>query len=160
MDKRFSACEVVELGVQIEKNGRAFYSEMAKKAGNQKAAAMFEFLSDEEEKHIAAFREISAAACDYEPEGAYPDEYFVYMNQMASQNVFTRKDSGAQIARDVRDYIDGIDVALKFEKDSILFYEEMRKMVPENNRDLVDKLISEEKKHVAMLCEMKGGCAI
>jgi len=52
-DRHFSSCEVVELGIQIEKNGRDFYSALAGSTRNARAAEIFKYLAGEEEKHIA-----------------------------------------------------------------------------------------------------------
>lgn len=155
MNKQFSACEVIELGIQIEKNGKEFYEELAKQTDNEKAAAIFEFLASEEKKHIAAFKEIFDATCNYSPEEVYTEEYFAYMNSLASNHVFNERNKGSEIAKNVKTYEDGIDIAMRFEKGSILFFEEMKKMVPPNKQELIDELIQEEEKHLKKLCGMK-----
>ena len=157
MDRRFSGCEIIELGVQIEKNGKAFYSALAKLADNSSAAAIFEYLANAEEKHIRVFREIFTSSCDYEPDGAFPDDYFAYMRSMASQYVFTQENKGEEIAKTAKSYDEGIDLGIQFEKESILFYEGMKKMLSEKDGKLVDEVIIEEKKHMRQLCDLKGG---
>ncbi|MFH1877733.1 MAG: ferritin family protein [Candidatus Omnitrophota bacterium] len=159
MDRYFSACEIVEMGIQIEKNGADFYNGLADMAKNPEARAVFEHLAQAEERHIEVFQRISSDNCRYEPEGAYPDEYFSYMNALAGQYVFTRKDKGAELARTVKSYEEGIKLGINMEKDSILFYEEMRRIIPDSDRHLIDGLIAEEKKHLRELCELKGGCS-
>lgn len=156
MNKQFSACEVIELGVQIEKNGKEFYSELANLTDNEKAAAIFKFLAGEEEKHIAIFKEIFDMTCSYTPLEAYPEEYFAYMNSLASNHVFSQRNSGREIAKSVKTYEEGIDIAMKFEKGSILFFEEMKKMVPPQKQGVVEELIQEEEKHLKKLISMKG----
>jgi rubrerythrin len=157
MSNTFSACEVIELSIQIEKNGREFYSELALRTDNAKAIAMFEYLAAQEEKHIDTFKEMFADACDYNPAGAYPEEYFAYMSSLSSSYVFTQKDKGKAVAAGVKDYNEGVDLGISFEKESILFYAAMKEVVPEKDRDKVDAIIREEKKHLRQLCEFKGG---
>jgi len=156
MEKKFSGCEIVELGIHIEENGRDFYSTLARKTHNPQAVAIFEYLAGEEEKHIDTFRKIHAITCSYEPKEAYPEEYFAYMNSLASQYVFTQKNKGGKIAMGVKDYNEGIDLGIQFEKDSIHFYEEIKKIVPDKEKELIDQLISEERKHLKQLCDLKG----
>ena len=158
MEKSFSGCEVVELGIQIEKNGRDFYSELASSAKEKKVIEVLEYLAEAEEKHIEVFKEIFSGMCDYSPDAVYPQEYFAYMNALASQHVFTGKDKGKEAAGKIKDYDEGIDMGIGFEKDSILFFQEMEKIVPEKDRELVEKIILEEKKHLKKLLGLKKGC--
>ncbi len=159
MSGDYSGCEIVELGIQIEMNGRDFYKELAASAENKKAAEAFRYLAGEEEKHIGIFKKIFASSCEHSPEGAYPDEYFAYMNALARQYVFTQKDKGSRIARDVRGYLEGMDLGIKFEKDSILFYEGLLRIVPEKDRPLVEGLINEEKGHLKRLLDLRKECS-
>ena len=43
-----------------------------------------------------------------------------------------------------------------FEKDSILFYSEVRGMVPSQDQQIVDMIVSEEKKHLSELTYVAG----
>ena len=52
MEKAFSQSEVVELGIQIEKNGRDFYNELVARSESAEAKEIYKFLAGEEEKHI------------------------------------------------------------------------------------------------------------
>lgn len=153
MTARYSACEIVELAIQIEKNGKRFYSEIKEKTDSQEARDAFDRLAKDEDEHLNVFGEIFKGACDYSPEGAYPDEYFSFMNSLASEYIFTEKNkTGAE------NYMEALDLGIKMEKDSILFYQEMKKMVPRRSRDTIDRIISEEKEHFRKLCDLKGGC--
>lgn len=159
MARTFSACEVIELGIQIENNGKEFYAALAEKSDNPKAEEMFKFLSKAEDKHIAVFKDMFDASCEYKPEGAYPDEYFSFMSNLASNYVFTKEGKGTEIAAKASGYQAGIDLGIGFEKDSILFYEEMRKIVPADSTDIIDRIIAEEKKHLGYLYELKEVCS-
>lgn len=157
MKEHYSGCEFVELGVQIEKNGVAFYNTLKELTDNEEASEVFQFLADAEKEHINVFQEILEQSCDLEPKEAYPEEYFAYMNALAGQYIFTKVDKGEELARSVKSYAEGLDLGIQFEKDSILFFEEARKFVPEKAKTLIDKLIIEEKKHLNILWDLKGG---
>jgi len=156
MAKSFSVSEIVELGIQIEKNGKDFYSILADKTESAQAKAILGFLADSERQHILSFREIFSNSCQYSPEGEYPDDYFAYMNYMASQFVFTREGKGKEIAENIKSYEEGLDMAIKFEKESILFYEGMKNGINEKDGQIVDSLINEEESHLKQLCSLKG----
>jgi rubrerythrin len=125
MGKSFSACEIIEMGVQIEQNGLDFYRKLVHLEGNEHVREIFSELAKAEEDHIKVFRGIFNASCSYEPQGAYPDEYFAYMRSLASEYVFTREGEGEKAASLVKTYDQGLCLGISFEKDSILFYQEM-----------------------------------
>jgi rubrerythrin len=155
MGKTFSACEVIEMGIQIEKNGKRFYEKLAELAENEHAKKVLRGLASAEEEHIKVFRDIFKGSCSYDPEGAYPEEYFSYMRSLASEYVFTKEGEGEKAALTVETYSQGLFLGISFEKDSILFYQEMKKFVPGAEREKIDILIENEKEHLNVLVKMK-----
>lgn len=155
MDNIFSGNEIVELGIQIEKNGRDFYDTLSKRSKNPAAIEMFKFLSGEEDRHILVFKNILENFRLNEPLVAYADEYFAYMNALASDYVFTQKDKGAALAKKITSDNEAVAIGIGFEKDSIIFYEGVKNIVPENDKQAVDSLIREEKKHFKQLSDLK-----
>lgn len=159
MAKQFTGCEIAEMGIEIEKNGREFYLNLLEKADTDEVKQVMRDLAHQEEEHIEVFRKIHDTSCDRQPKGAYPDEYFSYMNSLAGQYVFTQKGSGAEMAKKVGDCRQGIEMGIGFEKDSILLYQEMRELVPDDDKHLVDELIEQEKEHLRRLLGLKKGCS-
>jgi rubrerythrin len=155
MKNKFAGSEIVELGVQIEINGRDFYEEILKIVKNPKSREVFNFLKGEEEKHIKKFRDILKSVSSYEPKEAYPEEYFSYMNSLASEYVFTKKGKGIEIAKTAQDELEAITLGMGFERDSITFYEGMKKAVPESDKKTIDILISEERSHLDKLIDLR-----
>ena len=156
MAHKYAATEIVELGVQIERNGLQFYTILAENAANSDVAEIFRFLGEEEEKHIGIFQKILGTVQSYEPQASYPEEYFSYLHEIASEHVFTQVDKGAEVARTITGDVQAIDVALKFEDDSIRFFDAMKKIVPSDQNSLIDQLIEQEKKHVEKLQLLKS----
>ena len=56
MGKHFSICEIIEMGIQIEKNGYDFYATLSKFVTEEKAAKVFKYLAEEELKHVDTFK--------------------------------------------------------------------------------------------------------
>ena len=152
----FAGSEIVELGIQIEKNGKDFYNTLVDQSKTQRAKAIFKYLEGEEERHIAAFQNILDAVQKHEPPESYPGEYFAYMNALASEHVFTQKDKGKEIARDIKSDKEAIHLGIQFEIDSIMFYKGMKKVVPEHQGKMVDKIIEQEKIHLYKLLELEN----
>ncbi|MCX5713176.1 MAG: ferritin family protein [Candidatus Omnitrophica bacterium] len=155
MGNIFTGSEIVELGIQIEKNGRDFYKAVVSSVKNAKAKEIFLFLSSEEEKHIAVFKQILDSTRRYEPAPVYTDDYAQYMKALAGEYIFTQKDKGSEIARSVRSESEAVDLGIKFEKDSIIFYDGMKKVIPDFDLKIVSGLITQEQGHLMMLLDLK-----
>jgi len=155
MGNIFAASEVVELGIQIEKNGRDFYNTLVKQSKNQKVQDIFEYLAGEEEKHIAVFQKILGSLENYQPAEAYPGEYFAYMSALSGEYVFTQINKGEEIAKGINNDKEAVEKGIGFEKDSIIFYAGMKKVVPDYDQKVVDELIAQEQKHLRQLAELK-----
>ena len=112
----FAGSEIVEIAVQIEVNGKDFYTVLSKKTKNKKARDLFDYLAKQEEEHMETFRNMLSSLKEYEPKEAYPQEYFNYMRSLAAEEVFTGKDKGAEIARGVKDEKEAAALGVDAEK--------------------------------------------
>jgi rubrerythrin len=156
MGNILAGSEVVEIGIRIEKNGRDFYNTLTKQSKSSSAAKIFKYLAGEEEKHISVFQNILDKTEKYEPQGLDADQYFEYMNALAREYVFTQKDKGEEIAKKIKSDKEAVDKGIGFEKDSIIFYEGMKKIVPDYDAKIVDDLIAQEKSHLKQLIDLKN----
>src|SRR3989338_5788821 len=155
MGNIFAASEVVEIGIQIEKNGMDFYNTLFNNSNTAKAKEIYKYLAKEEEKHIAVFQKIFDCVEKYELVEAYPGEYFAYMNALASGYVFTQKERGEKIAKGIKSDKEAVETGIGFEKDSIVFYEGMKRMVPEYDQKILRELIAQEESHLMQLTDLK-----
>jgi len=151
VENSYSGSEIVQMGIEIEKNGKAFYDTLTAKTTHDDAKKIFEYLSYEEEKHIDAFQRILNTVQQYEQPENYTGEYFDYMNALAKEHVFTQANKGVEIAEKIKDDKEAIAIAKKFESDSIIFYEGMKKAVSEKEHKLLDMLIGQEREHLEKL---------
>lgn len=156
MGNIFAGSEIVEIGIQIEKNGRDFYNKLARQSKNTAASDIFKYLAGEEEKHIAIFQNILSKTDKYEPVGLDADQYFAYMSALATEYVFTQKDMGEEIAKKIKSDKEAVDMGIGFEKDSIIFYEGMKKAVPDYDLKVVGELIAQEQAHLMQLIDLKS----
>lgn len=156
MDNIFSGSELVELSIQVERNGLEFYAALAQKSRDPGIADLFVFLAREEEKHITVFKKMCAKIEGCGAPEVIADEYIAYMHALAGEHVFTRQGEGAKAAQAILGDAQALDVAIGFEKDSIIFYEGMRRLVPQADMVVVDALIAQEKSHLMKLVRMKN----
>jgi rubrerythrin len=155
MSNIFSGSEIVSFGIQIEKNGKDFYGTLAEKTGNPEVKGIFKLLADEEGKHIVMFQKILELSKEYEPSESYLGEYFDYMTALAGEYVFTQADKGEDVAGKTKNDKDAVNVGIKFEKESIVFYEQIKKAVPEQQVNIVEKLIDQENGHLFKLLKLR-----
>ena len=156
MGYAFNLDEIFAMAEEIERNGARFYRRAAEVTANPKAKDIFHELAQWEDGHERLFQRLRDQLV--EPGAAEPTVYDptgdaeLYLQAMAEQHVFRRD-------LDVEDMVDGADgprgileLALQFERDSILFFLGMKAVVPAHmGPDKVDRLITEEMGHVAFL---------
>jgi len=155
MEKTFSATDIVEIAIEIEKNGRTFYTEFSKKLKEEKAKDFFLYMSEEEAEHEKKFKEILSSVMKHEPCESYPQDYFAYFNAIAQDCIFNDAQELKERFSRVESARGAIDFSIGIEKDSILIYESMKKMVPDKDKPLIEEIISQEKEHVLKLWNLR-----
>jgi rubrerythrin len=152
----FNSSEIVEIGIQIEKNGRDFYNTLASQSNNQAAAGVFKFLAGEEEKHISVFQKLLGSVENYVAPESYSGEAAAYMKALAGEYIFTQNNKGQEIAKTIKNDLQAVETGIGFEKNSIIFYEGMRQFVSEHDLKTVEALIIQEKGHLSQLAGLKN----
>ena len=158
----FSGNEVIDIAVKIEENGRAFYLAAADKAEDESLAAVLRKLADDEVEHKNIFQAMYGPDEQYSLVEGYEEEADAYAKAMASSQVFAPGKSVENLVREAGDIFEVLSLAMGAEKDSILYYTEMKTWVQPKDKDVIDKVIVEEKKHLKdlskLLDDIKGGC--
>ena len=143
--------EFLELAIEIEKDGRSFYESMARIIKGKEVQDTFKQLAIREREHENIFREMLNRIGGYRPPQAYAGEHYQYIRDLAYSSIFTGEKVRAILASKVITDIGTIEIGISFEKDSILFYSEIRGMVPRHDQEIIDMITSEEKKHLSEL---------
>ena len=155
----WSGEEILEMAVQIEKNGIAFYQGLAESAKDDKMRKLMEHLAEEERKHVITFQKLSGVLDTDHLKTLYElqfvEEVSLYLKALADTKIFAGANEAAQWARGAKRPSEALETAIDLEKDSILFYLEMWNFVRKEDRDVIDGIIDEEKKHVQTLAKMK-----
>ena len=153
----FSGSELVNIAIGIERNGLAFYQSLLKAEKNVMARGAYKYLADMEEQHIKTFQKMLNTVEEYGHPEIYTEEYDLYLRALVDSAVFTDDKVAREMAENARSSAEAIQIALGAEKDSILFYYDMRNLVRERDREMVDKIIEEEKSHLSRLSDLKKG---
>jgi rubrerythrin len=155
----FNADEIFQLGVQIETNGKNFYEKAAKNIHDPSVQKLFSELSKWESAHQDLFEKLRKSLPDaakretlFDPEG----EQSLYLRTMAESHVFVKNRDVSGLVSRCKSPVDALDLAIAFEKDSIVFFTTMKGIVPEHlGKDKIDLLISEEIRHLFILTQKK-----
>jgi rubrerythrin len=143
------------MAMEIEKNGEVFYNAAAEKSDDAEIKALFEDLAAQEQIHYAVFQKMlgGVGASPALPAEEY-DQYQAYMQAALSNALFTGEDKALALAEKATDKETALHAALGFEKDTMLFFYDLREMVGEADKESISRVISEERKHVRRLASL------
>jgi rubrerythrin len=155
----FNADEIFQLGTQIETNGKQFYETVARNSLDPSVKGLFSELSKWESEHQQLFENLRKALPDsakrevlFDPQG----EFSLYMQAMADSHVFIKNKDVHGLTSKCKTPQEALDLAIIFEKDSVVFFTTMKRVVPEHlGKDKMDLLINEEIKHISILAQEK-----
>jgi len=154
MGYKFNADEILEMAMQIERNGGVFYRKAAE--NNSEGRDILLKIARQEDGHLALFEEMRNDLTTQEREATVFDpngEASLYLKSMADSHVFDLKGNDpAGILKGDESLNEIIDRAIQAEKDSIIFFVAMKELVPEKlGKDRMDSLIREEMSHITWL---------
>jgi rubrerythrin len=145
----FTADDVFEMAVQLERNGDKFYREAAQNTDNPEYKKLLVGLSEMEVEHEKTFLDLRSELSGNEKTSTVfdpQDESALYLRALADTKVFFEKEIDFSSMKSV------LKAAILAEKDSIVFYLGMKEMVPEKyGKDKLDNIIKEEMGHIRIL---------
>lgn len=145
----FNAKDVFEMAKQIERNGVRFYQSAAENVDKESEKKLLLELAKMEEAHEQTFSDMEAelsAAESGETTFDPDDQAALYLKALADTKVFFEKDIDLSSMKEI------LKSAIAAEKDSIVFYLGMKKLVPGKlGSRRIDDIISEEMSHIQIL---------
>ena len=147
----FSLGEIVDMAIQIEKNGEDYYREALKKTSDPSLESLLLFLADQEHQHAQWFEEFKERV----KVSTEADEVAEIDGEMLQRLVggqrFSLNDVDVAELDDVKKLL---EVAIELENDTILFYQMLQAFVddPDTLAGL-NEIIAEENRHIEMLSE-------
>ena len=151
----FSAAEIIDMGIAKEKKRRDFYGYAAGKFKEKDMKDLFSKLRDWEDEHVNKFTEIRKSTGTYEIQESYQGEFAAYMKSVVDDMLYMQI-SAEWFAKNVDEPHVAIRYGIGFEKDAILFFSELLKYMMGPDKEKVEELIGEEKKHLIYLAELKA----
>ena len=146
--------EVLEFAVHIEKRGYEFYVGAMKKFGEARVTELFQYLADEEFKHEEFFKKLLEQSGGIKGENPDP-EYQAYLREFCkAHSLGDREAVNEKLAR-LSGLEEILDLAMGFEKDSIIFFSELKELYGKGHAGPVDRVIHEEMGHLRTIFQMK-----
>jgi rubrerythrin len=154
----FSLEEILDLGIRIEKNGENFYREAEKKVALEELRMLLTRLADDEVEHMNFFSR-KKEALKSKPE----DPELEKMASSVLQEILGDQSFSLRSANpaDLETIDDLLNLAIEFEKDTILFYEMLTSLAARGDTlKGLEEIIEEENRHVAKLQGFRDGRSI
>lgn len=151
-----SSEEIFGLAKQIEKSGQAYYQAVAQSTRSAPLKELFDHLAEQESRHYAYFERLSRQYPELEIDQEGWEQTSAYIKATSDSRFFIGEDKAIRLAKTVEDPIAAIDIAIGFEKDTLLFFYELLNVTPPASRAAAAAIVEEEKRHVQMLAERKA----
>ena len=151
MSLGFSASDLVEAAVQLERNGHRFYTTAADSVTGRRAKDLLHRLAQDEVEHLKLFERLLSTVGLAAIRESYPGEYEVYLKAHVDSQVFTEARLNRLLAQKTLPERDALQFGIDSEKDAILYYSEMIRFVPSRDHATVEGIIDEERRHLSQL---------
>ncbi len=142
--------ELLNVALRIESDGYEMYSRLAEENEGE-LQKLFKDLAIQEREHQKHFKKIFDKCLENEKEYAdwSDDENAGYLMSFAELSIFPKL-SGTKKPENIND---AIDMAIEVEKDSILFYTDLKSYF--KSKQTIDQIIAEEKNHLMDLLKSR-----
>jgi len=150
----FSANEILDMAIKLEKNGETVYRNAIAKVAKPEFITLLEWMADEEVKHANFFSDLKL---EFETKHAIPfiDEMSreLFDDLLGDKN-FSLKEVDFSLIENADELI---AIFVEFEKDSVIFYKVLEPFVEDPlARKHLKKIIEEENRHIKHLQELVG----
>ena len=147
---RYSIDELMEMAIQTEVLGAQFYRSIAERFKKDEGLhKLFITLASKELVHERNFRELKATIAKQGAEPVEWEEVGNFMRALVESEFFLGKHKALPEMQNVRTVTEAIRFAIGFEKETLLYFFELRTIMKE--KEVVDEIISEEKGHIRWL---------
>jgi len=150
----FSANEILDMAIKLEKNGEAVYRDAIEKVSNPELIALLEWMADEEVKHANWFAELKLKLDQKNVNPFMEKMSRELFNDLLGDKNFSLQEVDFSC---VNEFADLMGIFIEFEKDSVLFYQVLEPFIEDPvSQESLKKIIDEENRHIKCLQELMG----
>jgi len=137
--------DIIEMAIQIEKNGEKVYRKAIDEVSNLSLVSLFQHLADEEVRHMQWFSELDEKTATTVNDPHVEKAGRKLLQKILGDQSFSLADADFSHMEDVKALL---TTAIEFEKDTVLFYEMIRPFVQDQAVvNHLDRIIEEEQQH-------------
>lgn len=148
----FSFSEVIDMAVQIEKNGEQTYLAALDHIHDAGLKQLLEWIAEEERRHAKWFADLKGTFDILDENETIQEMNETLVRDYLGDQAFSLKEVDFSIVTDPNELI---QIFIEFEKDTILFYDILISFVPDESvKEQIRHIISEEEAHVKKFREL------
>jgi rubrerythrin len=141
---------VLDLAVWLEKQGQAFYERARDAATDPELKETLAYLANEERKHCAIYTDLYRLYTGRSAEGEQLlGEYGKFIQLLIKEIIQTLEFEGVLSQEDL------LGRALLFEKNTLLYFSEVKPLFRGKAGSLIEAICREEKRHIQLLMERR-----
>ena len=145
----FSIDEIIDLAVQIERNGEKLLQSAQKEVSVPELASLLQWMEDEERRHVEWFSQLRPVPKEPTDMSHLEDMGKNLLKEMLGDQSFSLGDTDFSKLENINELIKTL---IEFEKDTALFYQLIRTAVTDQEtQTLLERIISEENRHAQRL---------
>ncbi len=156
MNSYVNAEEVIRIAITIEENGHTFYQSALKEIHSPSIKKQLHALAVWEDGHVAKMKEMLKSVTG--PADEFPlffspeEDTSLYINAVADQHIFIQSDSIDSLIKNCQNPLELLNLALRFENDSVNFYTSLaEKVVDPESKKAIQAIADEEIAHVSQI---------
>jgi len=153
MANLFLASEILEMNIQEEHNGAAFYQQLAERSTLEQVRQAAAAIAQQERQHEALFSQMRQACEQPEPVETYPGEYDQYLQALLRNKMFADETDAQRKAAGWSDR-QALEFALATEQATLNLLKELVKQIDSRELALVQMTVDEELNHVKTLHDL------
>lgn len=142
---------VLDVAIWLEKKGKEFYEKAVTSFQDDDMKSLLLFLIDQEQKHEALYKELSSKITGTPAiQDALFGEYGMFIQLLVSEIAESLKIEHAL----TRDQL--IQTAIRFEKDTLLYFHEIKKLFHGDDSMVIQTICDEERNHIRLLIDARN----
>lgn len=149
-----SAGEILDLAIQMEHRGVAFYGACTKASFGPPIVLVFEHLMAAEQNHARIFAEMKRRLAPEVIPEADSRNIRHYMEKLIGDRIAPETKRALDIVPEIVDPVEAVEIAIGFEKKSILLYSAMDQLIGQVEKEIIGKIVAEEHSHVRRLVDL------
>ena len=156
MKSHFNAMEVLEIALDMEKDGQEFYAQAADIVNDKHVKSFLRELAEWEARHYEFFSELKSQILNTEEVAIVDpdDEASKYINAFVKHGVFDGPEAVKKFFYSGITEKEILERAIELEKNSIAYYTGLRDVAASSRADeKIEEIIKEEMRHIRILNE-------